>query len=318
MERRRAVRHNDVTFGPGSTSRSRDDAERGDDVSEATTVPPMDERVADDVRRLYASAPDAFVAARNALVIALRQDDRRDVAATVAALRRPSWIDGALNRIAAEEPELVTEFVQATKTARRIQQADAAGQRTASLPDALRAVRAAQRRLASAGNAALVDLGRKADLAGVTGRLGQIGADPVSLGLLAAGVLGLDDPQLADAFVDDDQPDDRIVSPEIDDEPNDEAARRLEVEEATRAAKALDREAQVAATAARRATERRDRAIAAVEAAQAAFDDAEAALERATSELAEHESRASDAERAADAATQAASDGAARLDDLLD
>lgn len=284
----------------------------------------MDDGLVEHVRALFATAPDDFVAARNDLVSTLKRDDRRGDATTVAGLRRPSWIDGALNRTATTAPEPVAEFVEAARAARRIQHADAEGRRTASLADALRSVRAAQGRLAKVANAALVELGRKADLAGVTARLAQIGADPAGLDLLRAGVLGIGD-ELADAFVTDDLVDtDEAGEPgtaEADgatEAAEDEAAARKAIDAATRAARAAEKDAQVAATAARRAAERRDRAAAAADAAEAAVRDAERALDRARRELAEHETRAADAERTADEAARAATDAAARLDDLLD
>ncbi|MEQ8439131.1 MAG: hypothetical protein RIB65_16695 [Ilumatobacter fluminis] len=283
----------------------------------------MDEGLDDHVRALFATAPDEFVAARTELVKALKRDDRRDDAATIAGLRRPSWIDGALNRTAAAEPEPVAEFVDAAQAARRIQQADAEGRRTASLADALRTVRAAQARLAKVADSALVGFGRKADLAGVTARLAQLGADPVGLELLRGGVLGIGD-ELAGVLVTDDTGEPGVTSdtgksgdtgaPNADDD----AARRKAIDAATRAARSAEKDAQVAATAARRAAERRDRAAAAAVAAEAAVRDAERALEQARSELAEHQTRAADAERAADEAAEAASVAAARLDDLLD
>lgn len=281
----------------------------------------MDASLAEQVRTLHAVAPDEFVAARNGLTASLRRDGRRDDAATIAALRRPSWIDGALNRLAAERHAAVAGFVDAARTARRIQHADAEGRRTESLPDALRAVRSAQSKLASAGNDALVALGRRTDLAGVTARIGRAAAQPTELDLLAAGVLGLESPEVIAAFVTDhdDEDVDSAGSPAGDaiERDVDEAARHA-IDAATRAVQLADKEAKVAATAARRATDRRDRAVAAVDAAEAAVRDAEAALERSRGELAEHESRAADTRRAADDAARAAADAAARLHELLD
>lgn len=278
----------------------------------------MDDGLVEHVRALFATAPDEFVAVRNDLVSTLKRDDRRGDATTVAGLRRPSWIDGALNRTATTAPEPVAEFVEAARAARHIQHADAEGRRTASLADALRSVRAAQGRLAKVANAKLVELGRKADLAGVTARLAQIGADPAGLDLLRAGVLGIDD-ELADAFVTDETGEPGTAEADgATEAAEDEAAARKAIDAATRAARAAEKDAQVAATAARRAAERRDRAAATADAAEAAVRDAERALDRARRELAEHETRAADAERTADEAARAATDAAARLDDLLD
>lgn len=51
-----------------------------------------------ELDRLYATRPEEFVAARNALVKALRGERRRDEASTVAAIRRPTRTVWALNR----------------------------------------------------------------------------------------------------------------------------------------------------------------------------------------------------------------------------
>ena len=283
----------------------------------------MDESLADQVGALFAERPDDFVAARKRLVSRLKQAGRRDDAAVVAALRRPSWIDGALNRVVSSDSDVVAEFVDAARSARRIQHADALGRRTGSLPEALQGVRAAQGRLAAAGDAALVDLGRKPDLAGLTARLGQIGADPTALGLLAAGVLGLDHGELTTAFVADPETDDETLIADADAEASDDGTAnsltwQRQLEAATRTARSADQEAQVAATAARRAAERRDRAAAAVGAAAEALRHAELALERERAELADHERRASDAERLAEDTAATAAEAAARLEDLTD
>jgi hypothetical protein len=61
----------------------------------------------DEADDLYALDPSEFVAARNELVRRLKADDRRDDAATVARLRRPTPSAWALNVVARQEPELV-------------------------------------------------------------------------------------------------------------------------------------------------------------------------------------------------------------------
>lgn len=48
---------------------------------------------------LYGLAPDAFVGTRNQLVKQLRADGKRELAAAVALLRRPTVIAGELNRV---------------------------------------------------------------------------------------------------------------------------------------------------------------------------------------------------------------------------
>jgi hypothetical protein len=83
-------------------------------------------------------APDEFVVARDALVKALRHDKRRDEAAEVAALRRPSPVDWALNCVATESAELIAKAL-AMVTALRDAQATAfdEGGRSDRLRDAV-------------------------------------------------------------------------------------------------------------------------------------------------------------------------------------
>ena len=286
----------------------------------------MEPSVVDLVRDLYASPPDEFVAARNALVRSLKRDGDRAAADVVRVLRRPSWIDGALDRVARDRPDLVAAFVDAATIARRIQDDDAQGRRTASLPDALRAVRAAQTELATAADAALVESGRKADLPGVRARLGQLTTDTTSLDLLAAGVLGLDHDDLVEAFTAGDRGDrsETDGGPGADHDEGlpdatdaaDEAERRRAIEVAARDARSAAKDAAVAVTASRRASERRDRAEAAVEAAAASVRAAQEALARAEADLAEHERRAAAAHQAAEEATAAAEAAATLLADL--
>ena len=53
--------------------------------------------------------PAEFVAARNALAKKLKADGHRDEAAAVAALRRPTVPDWALNSVALQEPDVVAD-----------------------------------------------------------------------------------------------------------------------------------------------------------------------------------------------------------------
>jgi hypothetical protein len=61
----------------------------------------------DEADELYSLDPSEFVAARNELVRRLKTDDRRDDAATVARLRRPTPSAWALNQVSRQVPELV-------------------------------------------------------------------------------------------------------------------------------------------------------------------------------------------------------------------
>lgn len=60
---------------------------------------------------LWALSPQEFVSARAALVRALRGEGRRDEAAAVAKLRKPTRDAWVVNRLVAREPELVRAIV---------------------------------------------------------------------------------------------------------------------------------------------------------------------------------------------------------------
>lgn len=62
---------------------------------------------------LYSLAPDAFVDNRNQLVKQLRADGRRDLAALVASLRRPTVIAGELNRVLRADPARLEALIDA-------------------------------------------------------------------------------------------------------------------------------------------------------------------------------------------------------------
>lgn len=104
-------------------------------------------KVVASVANLSTVAPDEFVAARDAIVKALRHDKRRNEAAEVSALRRPSPVDWALNCVASESAEPI-EKVVAVVTALRDAQAAALDEGGRS--DRLRKA-VGERRLVAAG-----------------------------------------------------------------------------------------------------------------------------------------------------------------------
>ena len=154
------------------------------------------------IRPLFATRPDEFVAARNALAKQLRVDADRDAASAVAALRRPSWPDHVLDLAVDEHPDLVTAFLDAAAVTREVQDAAVAGRRTGSLPDALRELRTAQSALAGAANELLRAAGRSADLAGIGERLGEVAASADTAAQLRDGILGAGDLVAGDAAPD--------------------------------------------------------------------------------------------------------------------
>lgn len=122
----------------------------------------MDEAVDPEVvRALYRTAPDGFVAQRDAEVRRLKQAGEKDAAAALAALRRPKVAEHALNLLSATEPLLVGRWAELVAIAEQQQAAVIAGAPATELTTALSDVRnvsnqvidAAVRRLGDGGAA---------------------------------------------------------------------------------------------------------------------------------------------------------------------
>ena len=137
---------------------------------------------------LLLTPPAEFVAARNALAKSLKAEGRRDDAAQVAAIRRPSWADWAVNSAARTQPDLATAFADAADAMRDAQTAAVEGRR-ADVAGALRALRGRTTELAKRANASLADAGRSPDIAELTERLAAVAADESATAQLRAAVL---------------------------------------------------------------------------------------------------------------------------------
>lgn len=87
----------------------------------------------DDLFRL---PPSEFTAARDALAKRLRADGRRDEAAEVKSLRRPTVAAWALNQVARTEPEAVERLIAAGEDVAAAQRRALSGVREAGLRDA--------------------------------------------------------------------------------------------------------------------------------------------------------------------------------------
>jgi hypothetical protein len=99
------------------------------------------------VDELYALAPGEFVGARNALAKQMKADGRRDDAAVVAKLRKPSVVAWALNQAVRDAPDSLAAMIDAAGRQAVAQQdlldggdADALRDATAERRDAARAV----------------------------------------------------------------------------------------------------------------------------------------------------------------------------------
>jgi hypothetical protein len=108
----------------------------------------------DAVDPLFAGPPEAFVAARNALAKELRAAGEREVAAEVAALRRPTATAHALNQVARSRPDVLAEALEARAALRAATQ-DAGRGEGGELREATTADRAATRALVAAAREVL-------------------------------------------------------------------------------------------------------------------------------------------------------------------
>ena len=110
-----------------------------------------------DVEELYGLPLERFVSERNALARELRAADRRDEAAAVAALRKPSVAARAVNRLAREERRQLRELFTAGDTLSKVQTSVLAGRADArALSEAAERERAAVSALVDAARALLI------------------------------------------------------------------------------------------------------------------------------------------------------------------
>lgn len=154
----------------------------------------------DRLRPLLEVPPPEFVAARNALVKELKAAKQRDQAALVGAIRRPSWTDWALNRVAVDDPDLVTELTDAAAQLREAQAASIEGRDGPDLRSSMASLRGAIAAVSRAAGGALRDAERPADAAELGARLGDVAANADAVAQLRAGVLGASTPGDDDLF----------------------------------------------------------------------------------------------------------------------
>jgi hypothetical protein len=97
-------------------------------------------QVPEEAEKLFAVAPDKFVAERNALAKTLREEGRADDAAAVAELRKPSAVVFAVNRAARDRPKAAQAAAKAALAVRDAQvggEADAFGKALSELDSSL-------------------------------------------------------------------------------------------------------------------------------------------------------------------------------------
>jgi hypothetical protein len=138
-----------------------------------------------DADALYDLEPSAFTAARNALAKQLRADGRREDAAAVAGLRRPSLVAWALNQVARRRPDEVAAAVDSAATVATAQQELLAGGAASGLREAI----AAHRRATAAVVGAAAERAGEGHRDALTATLDAALADPGLTERLRAGTL---------------------------------------------------------------------------------------------------------------------------------
>jgi len=145
----------------------------------------------DEAVELFRETPDAFIAARDALVARLRNDMRDDGAKAVKALRKPTVAAWALNQLAVRNPEGVQALLDAGAEVRASQQAALSSKRGAAAR--LQAAGAARKGVVSdlsvVALTALAETGRGADahVDAIVRALETSSVDPDAGAALAAG-----------------------------------------------------------------------------------------------------------------------------------
>jgi hypothetical protein len=244
---------------------------------------------AEMLQRLYTLPPEEFVASRNALAKELRAAKDRETAAEVATLRRPSVVDWALNVVARDHADLVTDALAAAAALREAQGAAVEGRSGADVGEAMRRMRTTTRPVTEAADAVLVAAGRPAgsQVAALTTRLAEIAGTEAAGDQLRAGRLGSAELDAVDPFAGLEPPpasSRRTASarPASSRRPRARGAAAPATTPHTAESAADRRRAAQAEKAARR---ERDAAQAALAAAQRALDRAHAAAARAAADL---------------------------------
>ena len=249
------------------------------------------------LRRLYATVPTEFVAARNEVVKELRRAKDRDAATLVSALRKPDWTDWALNHAAAERMDAVEEFASAAGDVRDAQTAAIEGRDGPDVRTALRTLRDRTADVISAAAAALEGAGRAPGTAELTSRLSEIAANALACDQLRIGVLGSGDPDVSDPFAG--------LEAAVHPRPRREAPSRRPVAAATpKRAPAEDSKSKPSAAERQRIKRERDRVERAHKAAVRDLARAEDDLAKATIDVTTAREKLADAERRQVAATE--------------
>ena len=144
-----------------------------------------------EVRELYRSAPEGFIAARDALAKRLRDEGRDGDAAEVKKLRRPTVAAWALDRLADDASDTIGELLDAGAELARAQRATLSGRDPQALRDATTTRRELVARLTEMAAEVLRDADRSPDaqLEDIRGTLEAASVDEAVAERLRAGTL---------------------------------------------------------------------------------------------------------------------------------
>ena len=113
-----------------------------------------------EIQRLYRSPLEAFTAERNALAARLKKEGRKDDAAEIRALPKPTPSAWAVNALFERQPKKMEELLGAGKRARAAQREAVSGRGAEALREAIRAARALSDELRWEAGQILAEQGR--------------------------------------------------------------------------------------------------------------------------------------------------------------
>ena len=272
------------------------------------------------LHQLLATPPDEFVATRNALVKRLKADGEREQAGEIAAMRRPAWVDWALNVTAAEHAADVERFADAAESMRDAQRGAVTGRGGVDLRTAMTGLRDRTGELARRANAVLTSHGRPGALPEITERLAEVATSDASTERLRAGML-LGDAGDEAGFAFGDTAHAADTSPPRKSKPAKEAAAKAKPQpkpepaspDLTLERRRIERDLKTAERVSHAATRDAERADTAVRHAKTAVDAATDAVTKAQSALDRAQRRLRREEAQRDAARDKAEAGAAEV-----
>jgi hypothetical protein len=262
------------------------------------------------LQRLFRVPPPEFVAERNKIAKALKADGEADLAVAVSAVRRPGVSDWALDVAAAEHADDVAELVEAANEVLDAQEAAMDGRDGGDLRIRLKLLRVCAATVANQASGIATQAGQTgggSSVTDITTRLTEIAANRNALSLLQRGLLGAEDPGVADPFGIADAPSSPAAAAKSPAKSKAAAAPPAPAKPAGRSAAEL-KKLQAAVADAKKA----------LAAAQAASTAADKALAKQEAIVAKAEARVVEAEQLVEARRDDVREAKGELDDLWD